>query len=132
MTLEPLANAPFAVQLHVAAAIGAFTLGLVQLAGLKGTTRHRALGWSWVMMMMVVATTSFWIRDIKSLGGWSPIHLLSIATLALVPLAVLAARRGNIRRHRLAMMSLFTGALIVAGLFTLLPGRIMAKVVFGA
>jgi uncharacterized membrane protein len=29
------------------------------------------------------------------------------------------------------MILLFTGALVVAGLFTLLPGRIMHAVVFG-
>jgi uncharacterized membrane protein len=29
------------------------------------------------------------------------------------------------------MISIFTGALVIAGLFTLLPGRIMHAVVFG-
>jgi uncharacterized membrane protein len=29
------------------------------------------------------------------------------------------------------MIAIFTGALVVAGLFTLLPGRIMHAVVFG-
>ncbi|MSO75620.1 MAG: DUF2306 domain-containing protein [Alphaproteobacteria bacterium] len=132
MTLEPLAAAPFVVQNHVAAALGAFLVGAIQLAGGKGTTRHRILGWSWVAMITVVALSSFWIQSIKNVGPWSAIHLLSIATLALVPLAVLAARRGNVRRHQCAMISLFAGALVIAGLFTLLPGRIMSKVVFGA
>ncbi|MHC2578609.1 putative membrane protein [Bradyrhizobium diazoefficiens] len=30
------------------------------------------------------------------------------------------------------MIFIFAGALVVAGLFTLLPGRIMHRVVFGA
>jgi len=30
------------------------------------------------------------------------------------------------------MIAIFTGALVVAGLFTLLPGRIMHAVIFGA
>jgi uncharacterized membrane protein len=30
------------------------------------------------------------------------------------------------------MILIFTGALVVAGLFTLLPGRIMHQVVFGS
>jgi uncharacterized membrane protein len=46
-------------------------------------------------------------------------------------LAVLHARRHNVSAHRKAMMSIFFGALVVAGLFTLLPGRIMHAVVFG-
>ena len=46
-------------------------------------------------------------------------------------MAVLAARRHNVLRHRRAMLGIFLGALVVAGLFTLLPGRIMHAVVFG-
>ena len=46
-------------------------------------------------------------------------------------LAVLHARRHNVSGHRKAMTSIFFGALVVAGLFTFLPGRIMHAVVFG-
>jgi uncharacterized membrane protein len=46
-------------------------------------------------------------------------------------LAVVHARRHNVSGHRKAMTSIFFGALIVAGLFTFLPGRIMHAVVFG-
>jgi uncharacterized membrane protein len=45
--------------------------------------------------------------------------------------AVLAARRHNVQRHRTTMLWLFAGALIIAGLFTFMPGRIMHAVVFG-
>jgi uncharacterized membrane protein len=64
-------------------------------------------------------------------GPWSPIHLLAILTLVLLPIAVLAARRHNVKSHRGHMIGLFTGALLVAGLFTFYPGRIMYQVVFG-
>ena len=37
----------------------------------------------------------------------------------------------DVRRHRIAMISIFAGALVIAGLFTLVPGRIMHAVVFG-
>jgi uncharacterized membrane protein len=36
-----------------------------------------------------------------------------------------------VRAHRSAMLGLFLGALVIAGLFTLVPGRIMHAVVFG-
>jgi uncharacterized membrane protein len=36
-----------------------------------------------------------------------------------------------VNRHRNVMVLTFTGALVIAGLFTLLPGRIMHAVVFG-
>ena len=41
--------------------------------------------------------------------------------------------RGNHRvaNHKRAMTSIFVGALIIAGLFTFLPGRIMHAVFFG-
>ena len=46
-------------------------------------------------------------------------------------LPVLHARRHNVSGHKKAMISIFFGALVVAGLFTFLPGRIMHAVVFG-
>jgi uncharacterized membrane protein len=33
--------------------------------------------------------------------------------------------------HRLTMLGLFAGALVIAGIFTLAPGRIRYRVVFG-
>lgn len=37
----------------------------------------------------------------------------------------------DIRAHRWTMISIFTGALVIAGLFTFVPGRIMHAVLFG-
>jgi uncharacterized membrane protein len=82
--------------------------------------------------MLFVAGSSFWIHQIRLVGPWSPIHLLSIFTLVMLVLGVLAAHRHDVRNHRIAMISIFAGALVIAGLFTLLPGRIMHKVIFGA
>jgi uncharacterized membrane protein len=103
----------------------------VQLAGIKGTTRHRVLGFTWAVLMLVVALSSFWIHEIRLWGPWSPIHLLSIFALVNLPLAVWAAHRHAVSRHRASMIGLYVGALVIAGLFTLMPGRIMYKVVFG-
>ena len=128
MDLSPLTNAPLQIQLHAYAALGAFVLGAVQLAGVKGTTRHRALGYTWAALMLIVAISSFWIHEGRP---WSPIHLLSILTLVMLPLGIWYARRHLMRGHRLTMTGLFLGALVIAGLFTLVPGRIMHKVVFG-
>jgi len=64
-------------------------------------------------------------------GPWSPIHLLAIFTLLMLPLAVVHARRHRVDGHRRAMIGIFTGALLVAGAFTFYPGRIMHAVVFG-
>jgi uncharacterized membrane protein len=131
MNLAPLTNAPFAIQLHAYAAIAAFALGVVQLARVKGTTQHRALGYTWVALMLIVAVTSFWIHDLRMWGPWSPIHLLSILALGMLPLGVYYARTHHIGGHRKTMLGLFAGALVIAGIFTLAPGRIMYRVIFG-
>lgn len=131
MSLAPLLNAEPAIQVHAFAAIGAFALGLVQLAAPKGTMPHRTVGWIWVLLMLTVAVSSFWIHEIRLLGPWSPIHLISIFTLVMIPFAVLHARRHNVGGHRKAMVSLFLGALVIAGLFTFMPGRIMHAALFG-
>jgi uncharacterized membrane protein len=131
VSLSPLLSASPAIQLHAFAALAAFALGIVQFAAPKGTLPHRTVGWIWVGLMLVVSITSFWIHELRIWGPWSPIHLLSIATLATLPIAVWHARRHAVQHHRWSMISIFIGALVVAGLFTLLPGRIMHAVAFG-
>ena len=84
-----------------------------------------------VGLMMTVAGSSFWVHQIRLVGLWSPIHLLSILVLVTVPLAVWRAHHHRVTDHRRIMISVFSGALVIAGLFTLLPGRIMQAVVFG-
>ena len=131
MTLAPLLDAAPAIPLHALAAMAAFALGIVQFAAPKGTLPHRTLGWIWVALMAVVALSSFWIHQIRLFGPWSPIHLLSIFTPIMLVVAVVAARSHHVRAHKITMMSIFAGALIIAGLFTLVPGRLMHTVLFG-
>ena len=131
MSLAPLLNASPAIQLHAYAAMSAFVLGIVQLAAPKGTLPHRTIGWIWVTLMTVVSISAFFIHQIRLWGEWSPIHLLAIFTLAMLPLAVWRAHRHEVTRHRNAMIGIFLGALVIAGLFTVVPGRIMHAVVFG-
>ena len=131
MSFAPLLNAAPAIQVHAFAAMAAFALGAVQLAAPKGTIRHRTAGWIWVVLMVVVAGSSFFIHELRLWGPWSPIHLLAIFTLLALPLAVIHARRHRVSRHRNAMLAIFTGALLIAGLFTFAPGRIMHAVLFG-
>jgi uncharacterized membrane protein len=131
MSLAPLLNAAPAMQLHAFAAMTAFGLGLVQLAAPKGTIPHRTVGWVWVALMVGVSVSAFFIHEIRLWGPWGPIHLLAIFTLVMLPLAVRHARRHAVQRHRNAMVSIFLGALVIAGLFTFMPGRIMHAVAFG-
>jgi uncharacterized membrane protein len=131
MSLAPLLDAQPAIPVHAFAAMTAFALGVVQLAAPKGTLPHRTIGWIWVVLMLAVAASSFWIHQIKLWGDFSPIHLLSIFTLVMLPLGVWYAHRHRVTDHRRVMIGLFAGALVIAGLFTLAPGRIMHAVIFG-
>jgi uncharacterized membrane protein len=132
MSLAPLLNASPTIQIHAFAAMAALAIGVVQLSAPKGTLPHRAVGAVWVLLMLVVCISSFFIHTIRLWGPWSPIHLLSIFTLGSLPLAVLYAHRHDVAHHRVAMISIFTGGLVVAGLFTFVPGRIMHAVLFGS
>jgi uncharacterized membrane protein len=131
MSLAPLLDAAPAIPVHAFAAMAAFGLGVIQLAAPKGTLPHRTIGWIWVVLMLAVAASSFRIHQIKLWGPWSPIHLLSIFTLVTLPLGVWYAHSHRVADHRRVMITIFSGALVIAGLFTLLPGRIMHAVVFG-
>jgi uncharacterized membrane protein len=131
VSLAPLLNASPVIQVHAFSAMAAFALGIVQLSAPKGTLPHRTIGWIWVVLLTVIAVSSFWIHELKIFGPFSPIHLLSIFTLVTLPLAVMHARRHRVQKHRNAMIAIFTGALVIAGLFTFVPGRIMYAVAFG-
>src|SRR4051812_46656327 len=117
MSLAPLLNAAFVVQLHAFAAIAAFVLGAVQLAAPKGTLPHRSLGWVWVVLLLVISASSFWIHGIRLWGPWSPIHLLSVFTPIMLVVGVVAARGHRVRAHGITMLSIYAGALLLAGLF---------------
>jgi uncharacterized membrane protein len=131
MTLAPLLNASPIIQVHAFAAMSAFALGLVQFAAPKGTLPHRTIGFIWVALMATIALSSFWIHSIRLWGPFSPIHLISIFTLVMLPLAVLHAHNHRVMQHRKAMISIFLGALVIAGAFTFVPGRIMHAVAMG-
>ena len=99
MTLEPLLQAGPVIQAHAYAAFAAIVVGATQLALPKGDPRHRAVGWLWAVLMMLIAGSSLFIHTIRTFGPWSPIHLLSLFTLGITPYAVWQARRGRVPGH---------------------------------
>lgn len=118
------------IQLHLSAALVALAVGIVLLAGVKGTRLHRTLGWTWVAAMFTVAASSLFITESHP-GRWSFIHFFSGWTLIALPMAIAAIRRRDVRLHRRLMTGLFVGGLLVAGAFTFVPGRLMFQVFFG-
>ena len=128
--LALIAAAPLAIKIHIAAALTAFAIGTALLIGVKGTTVHRTLGWTWVGAMGTTAGSSFFIHQINP-DGFSFVHLISGWVVIVLPMAVYAARRHDVKAHRRRMVGLFVGGLVVAGLLTFLPGRMMWRVFFG-
>ena len=118
---------PAVVYVHLFAALSALVLGTAQLARVKGTPSHKAAGWTWVALMLTVAITSLWI---PSFLHFSWIHIFTAVTLISLPIAIFAIRRGNVRRHAGTMKGLYIGGLVIAGMFTLVPGRLLGNLIW--
>ena len=116
---------------HTITALVTVIMGSIQLISAKGTKQHQVLGYLWVSMMMYVSISSFFISEIQLWGAFSPIHLLSAWTVVTLCTGIYFARTGNIKAHQLNMQLLYGLALILTGLFTLLPNRVMGQMLFG-
>lgn len=96
----------------------------------RGDGTHRFLGWIWAMSMFATAVISFDLRLINP-GGFSYIHILSMLTVIGVPVLIVSARRGDLRRHRGQARGFVIGALLVAGFFTFPFNRLLGGWLFG-
>jgi uncharacterized membrane protein len=131
MNLAPLLDAPPAITIHLATVIPAFVIGTwLIFFSVKGARWHRALGALYLTLMTVTAVAAFFIRSIDP-GQLSLIHLFIPLTIFGVVSALWNVRRGNINGHRNAMIGLYVGGLLIAGGLTLLPGRLLHRVIFG-
>ncbi len=127
--LTPLLTAPIEIQIHAYGAIATFTIGLVLLFAPKGFRLHRTLGWTWVVTMAITAISSFFITSFSPVH-FSPIHALSAWTLIGLPMGIAAIRRRKVQDHRKKMTGMFVGGMMIAGLFSFLPGRLMFSLFF--
>jgi len=128
MNVQPFLDTTPIIQIHIIVAlIGLFT-GAIVLLRKKGDRLHKRAGRLFVGATAMTALTSFFIFTIRSIGPFSPIHLLSVLTLVSLIVGVRAAQAGHIATHQRAMKGIFWLAFVVTGLFTLLPGRIMHRI----
>jgi len=123
--------APHYVQLHAIAALVALGTGPIALYRKRRDIWHKAIGYVWIIAMVSVAFSSFWISSFGVIGPFSPIHLLSIWTLYVVVRAVQFARQGKIVAHLRMLKSLYWGGLWVAFALNFLPDRMTNRIVFG-
>ena len=122
------------VFVHLVTALGAFVVGLFIMFRPKGTGSHKALGWTWAVLMGSTALASAFMRDyqIPNLAGITPIHGFTALVAVNLPRGIWQVKHGNIAAHRKTMKGLFIGACLLAGLFTLLPGRFLGRLLFQA
>lgn len=113
-----------AILVHLGTVLPALPLGMVLFLARKGTRSHKALGWIWMALMAVTAVAALFIRELNG-GSFSLIHLFVPLTFFGIVRGVSAARQGRIAAHRRSMIGLFFGALLVAGILSFLPGRVM-------
>ena len=128
LQIHSLSQAPWYLHAHLAVALLAVVIGGGVLMRRKGTASHKVMGWCWVMLMLAAALTSLFIQ---ARGHLSFIHVLSVVVLITVPQAILNIRKGQTRGHAIGMVSAFAG-LAIAGIFTLLPYRMLGKLLFGS
>jgi uncharacterized membrane protein len=125
------------IAIHMSAALSALVLGPIALWARLGSTLHprvhRASGYAWISMMLASALSAVFIRDyaLPNLAGYTPIHLLVSVTLVGLGLAFWAVLKQKYVAHRKAMQSLYWMAFVVPGAFTLMPSRILGKLLWG-
>ena len=122
---------------HAAFALLAVPLGLYVLLTKKGTKQHRILGRIWVTFLIIVSLTAIFIQTINP-GQYSWIHLLIPFTLVSVIYSIWNIKKykkTKIERykysHMYSMIGVYVGALLIAGAFTLMPGRLFHHILFG-
>lgn len=120
------------IALHLASALLALLVGTVVMLRPKGTFSHRRLGWGFVVLLGATALSSVFIRDhhLPNIAGYTPIHAFTLWTAVFLPLGIWRIRNGRVEGHRRTMKGLFFGACVIAGLFTLLPGRFLGNLLW--
>jgi uncharacterized membrane protein len=118
------------IKIHLITALAALVLGGVLMTVRKGRTFHRVAGWVWVSLVLVTAGATIFIRELSH-GNWSLLHLFTGWVLLITPLAVIWAKRHDVRRHRRTMMGLFYGGFAINLFVAFIPGRTLWMMVFG-
>lgn len=109
-------------------------IGALLLIIQKGTYFHKISGRIYMILMLITSViTLFMPAQVgpQLFNHFGFLHLFSILTLHSVPTAYIAIKNGEVKKHKWKMISLYFGAIIIAGGFTLVPGRYLYEVFFG-
>lgn len=120
---------------HLFTVLPCVPIGAYLLIAKKGGPFHRKLGMVYMALMMITASISLFMPALvgpQFLGHFGWIHLFSILTFWTVPTALISAKKRRITSHKRKMLLLYFGALVIAGGFTLVPGRYLHEFLFGS
>lgn len=130
MNIDIFTAQSLAIQIHILVAVGAFFLGAVVFVSRKGTRAHKMAGRIFGILMLITATTAIFIRQLND-GSLSWIHIFVPITFIGMYQIVSTIRRGDIAGHRKHVRNLYFGALMIPGIASFLPGRVMWAMFFG-
>lgn len=120
--------------LHLFTVCPCVLLGFFQLFIIKkSSSLHRINGSIYVILLAFSALISFFLPaqvGERLANHFGALHLLSIATLATLIYSLWSLKRGDIKAHRRSMSWLYFTGVIIAGAFTLAPGRFLNEVLF--
>ncbi|HET7531005.1 MAG TPA: DUF2306 domain-containing protein [Mycobacteriales bacterium] len=115
------------IALHAAGATLAAVLGgYLVLRPRKGDLLHRRIGRVWMVDMYWVALSSFGIKQLTR-GHFSWIHGLSLWTLFTLTMAIVAARRHDVRQHRAWVVGTYLGLLGAGVAAVAFPTRLVPQ-----
>ena len=133
----------FIISVHAFFALAAVPVGLYIFFKKKGTNQHRFIGRVWVSFLLIVSVTALFITSPMTDTIFNPrlyswIHLLIPYTIGALIYSIYSIRQFKKTRlekhknaHMRSMIGLYFGALVVAGAFTLMPGRMFHEILFG-
>lgn len=124
---------PFTL-VHLFTILPAIAIGTFLMLSHKGNNFHRLLGKIYMVLMLITGVATLFMEAFigpKLFGHFGFIHLFSVLTLYSVPQAYFAAKRHDVKEHRGAMVGLYVGGIIIAGIFAFMPGRTMYGLLFG-
>jgi uncharacterized membrane protein len=100
----------------------------------KNTKQHKVLGALYMGLMLIAVIISFFIT--ATIGPtlfdhFGILHILSLFMLYIIPSAYMAAKNGNIKKHRNIMIGLYVGTIVIAIVFSLTPTILLNEWIFG-
>ncbi len=118
---------------HLITVVPCIFIGAALLIMNKGTAIHKKAGKVYMILMLITAAITLFMEakvgpQLFNHFGW--IHAFSLLTLYTVPTAYIAIKKGRVKIHQRKMVLLYFGAIIIAGGFTLSPGRYLHEVFF--